>query len=60
MDIGKMTPEEIMIELNNNGQINIKDENDKLKAVLLSIDKYCEMERQIKLLERLIEEVDDE
>jgi len=60
MDISKMTPEEIMIELNNNGQINIKDENDKLKAVLLSIDKYCEMERQIKLLERLIEEVDDE
>ena len=60
MDISKMTPEEIMIELNNSGKINIKDENDKLKAVLLSVDKYCEMERQIKLLERLIEEVEVE
>ena len=60
MDISKMTPEEIMIELNNSGKINIKDENDKLKAVLLSVDKYCEMGSQIELLRELIKEVEDE
>jgi len=35
-------------------------ENDKVKAVLLSIDKYCEMESQIELLRELIKEVEVE